>query len=500
MRSFGFDEDNSDVADFLSNSADNDSQFNVGLFDIKMFTELQLSGTAGTGQLGTSPDYGTKVTGTSSGAIGFVHDVSGAYVYLTNVSGIFSAGEKLKSTSCTASDELVDNNSTPGSGTDLTIIIAVKSFDIGSVKQMFMSDSFSNQADFTADCIQESRFNLSGSVSLSRNTNVLSGNNTLFNAELRVGDVIEVPTGSGDGVEKIVIESVTDNTTASYYCVEGGKVSATSVTSHSSGTATFTSTAAFTASSGTVLSGSGSRTVIFQNHAVNGYNGRATITYATNNTVTYSVNTAITTPDTATPGDVDIVLISNNVSLVPAVRTRTKINDTNKNILLRKTTKKYAKSMLTEDNNGVSQTSFTFQRQFITTSNSGAVSITCGSNETFNAIANSKYTISVLDNGSGSGCADGDVINITDMTSTALSGGNQTATFTDATVFDTDDIVVKITATITATTQQQKNKTNNPCNLVLVDNDGIAGGAEYGSSAHHHEISLGRPDYHRIRN
>ena len=29
------------------------------------------------------------------------------------------------------------------------------------------------------------------------------------------------------------------------------------------------------------------------------------------------------------------------------------------------------KSMLTEDNNGVSQTSFTFQRQFITTSNSG---------------------------------------------------------------------------------------------------------------------------------
>ena len=297
VRSFGFDENNSTVTDFLSNSADNDSQFNVGLFDIKMFTELQLSGTAGTGQLGTSPDYGTKVTGTSSGAIGFVHDVSGAYVYLTNVSGIFSTGEKLKSTSCTASDELVDDNSTPGSGTDLTIS-AVKSFDIGSVKQMFMSDSFSNQADFTADCIQESRFNLSGSVSLSRNTNVLSGNNTLFNAELRVGDVIEVPTGSGDAVEKIVIESVTDNTTASYYCVEGGKVSATSVTSHSSGTATFTSTAAFTASSGTVLSGSGSRTVIFQNHAVNGYNGRTTITYATNNTVTYSVNTAITTLDT----------------------------------------------------------------------------------------------------------------------------------------------------------------------------------------------------------
>ena len=40
--SFDTSANNSTVTDFLSNSADNDSQFNLGLFDIKMFTKLIL--------------------------------------------------------------------------------------------------------------------------------------------------------------------------------------------------------------------------------------------------------------------------------------------------------------------------------------------------------------------------------------------------------------------------------------------------------------------------
>jgi len=495
VRSFGNSTNTHGSANFLSNSADNDSEFNVGLFDIKMFTELQLSGTPGTGQLGASPSYGAKVTGANSGAIGFVHNVGSQYIYLTNVSGIFTSGEKIKSTSCGATDELVDDNASAGSGTDLTIS-AVKTFDVSSVKQMYMDDTAGSILDFTADCVQEARFTLTGTISLERGTDVLSGTNTLFNTELKAGDVIEVPTGSGNAVEKIVIESVTDNTTAKYYCVEGGSVALTTNTSRASSTATFTSTAAFTASSGTVISGGGSstRTVVFQGHAENGFNGRATITRTGNDTATYPVNSGVSTPSAGG----SIILISNPVTLVPAVRTRTKINDTNKNILIRKTVKKYAKAMLTEDNNGESQTSYTFIKQFQTRSNSNAISITCGTNETFNAVANTKYTVSVMAKGTSSAVNAGDVLDVEDLGG-VLSGGNKTLTFTDAAVFDTDDIDVKITATLTAVTQQQKNKTHNPCNLVLVDNDGVAGGAAYGSSAHHHEISLGRPDYFRIR-
>ena len=43
-----------------------------------------------------------------------------------------------------------------------------------------------------------------------------------------------------------------------------------------------------------------------------------------------------------------------------------------------------------------------FKKQFIVTSNaSGQIVITAGTNETFNALSNSNYTITVLDDGSG---------------------------------------------------------------------------------------------------
>ena len=130
--------------------------------------------------------------------------------------------------------------------------------------------------------------------------------------------------------------------------------------------------------------------------------------------------------------------------------------------------------MLTTDNNGVSQTSYTFKKQFIVTSNaSGQIVITAGTNETFNAVSNSNYVITVLDDGSG-GCNDGDVIAVTQtdgLTSVVVAGDSKTVTFTDTTVFGTSsDCVVKVTATITKTSAQQKNKINNPAHLVIVDN------------------------------
>ena len=97
-------------------------------------------------------------------------------------------GEKIKSTSCGATDELVDDNASAGSGTDLTIS-AVKTFDVSSVKQMYMDDTAGSILDFTADCVQEARFTLTGTISLERGTDVLSGTNTLFNTELKAGDV-----------------------------------------------------------------------------------------------------------------------------------------------------------------------------------------------------------------------------------------------------------------------------------------------------------------------
>ena len=91
--------------------------------------------------------------------------------------------------------------------------------------------------------------------------------------------------------------------------------------------------------------------------------------------------------------------------------------------------------MLTVDNDGVSQTSYTFRKQFIVTSNaSGQIVITAGTNETFNALSNTNYLISVLDDGSG-GCNDGDVIAVTQvdgLTSVVVAGDSKTVTFTES--------------------------------------------------------------------
>ena len=53
-----------------------------------MFTTLTLSGTPGSGQLVA----GAKVTGTSSGATGFVFSTSSTTVNLITVSGSFNTG------------------------------------------------------------------------------------------------------------------------------------------------------------------------------------------------------------------------------------------------------------------------------------------------------------------------------------------------------------------------------------------------------------------------
>ena len=149
-----------------------------------MFTTLTLSGTPGSGQLVA----GAKVTGTSSGATGFVFSTSSTTVNLITVSGSFNTGtsEKIISSSCTASDEIVDDNATAGNGTDLNVTTVVShSFD--KVKQVFMDDPDSGE-DFTADTDLNAEFSLSGTVSTTSGTTV-TGFGTKFLTEVRAGDV-----------------------------------------------------------------------------------------------------------------------------------------------------------------------------------------------------------------------------------------------------------------------------------------------------------------------
>ena len=385
--------------DFLADSSTTDSEFRLYLFDLRLFTKVVLSGT---------PDpavaTGTKVTGATSGATGFVtSDSSGSNLFLSSVVGTFTVGENIVSTSSTEADELLQDSGS----TDLTVS-SVDAFAFENAKQVFMNDPDAGQ-DFTADLKLENTSTLEGLVTIDgADKDAVIGSNTSFSSQLRVGDIIQVPSGTNGALEERVVDAVTSDNVLDL----GSDV-------------------------------------------------------------------------------------TNGITSTNIIRIRAKLNDQNRNILLRKLQKQTIKTLKADTNSGVSDTSVVIRRQFVATSNSsGEIALTAGTNETFNAESNTDYVVSILSAGTGSGAA-GDIVNVNSSNVSIAGTGTGTLTITSNTVFG-NGAKVKVVATLTRTVVSEKTKTNNRGHLVLVDNDGVGGGAEYGTSAHHKDVSLGVADVHRL--
>ena len=164
-----------------------------------------------------------------------------------------------------------------------------------------------------------------------------------------------------------------------------------------------------------------------------------------------------------------------------------RLTDSNKNNALEKLPKQVIKTLLTTNNSGLTDTQYTVRRQFIGTTNaSGAVSFTASSNETFVALAEKDYVMTILTAGGGSGVV-GQPVSIV---STASGAGSVTLTITDSTVLGAS-AKVKLTATILKTSVTQKNKTTRLMKQVKV-NTGATDA--YGTRPTDRDISLGRAD------
>ncbi|MEK9698453.1 MAG: DUF4815 domain-containing protein, partial [Candidatus Poseidoniales archaeon] len=108
------------------------AQFNLYLFDIRMFTKLTMNDTPS-----VIPAAGEKITGQSSGAYGYVVSqevdgstsiTTGTTITLASVVGTFSAGENVTSSGSTETDEILENSS----NADLTIS-SIENFDFSAV-------------------------------------------------------------------------------------------------------------------------------------------------------------------------------------------------------------------------------------------------------------------------------------------------------------------------------------------------------------------------------
>jgi len=195
------------------------------------------------------------------------------------------------------------------------------------------------------------------------------------------------------------------------------------------------------------------------------------------------------TDSSGTDANDNIVLEEDNSTTVALESEKiAKLNQAEKNIALYRLPKPTIKTLLTEANNGASDTTMTIRRQFIATTNSsGAVSFTAGANETFLAYTDQDYTLTVLTAGAGGAANQGDVV---DIESTLSGVGTATITISDNTNFG-NSAKVKLTATLLKTNITQRIKTTNLSKQVKV-----AGGTTgaFGTRPTDDVISLGRAD------
>ena len=169
-----------------------------------------------------------------------------------------------------------------------------------------------------------------------------------------------------------------------------------------------------------------------------------------------------------------------------------KLQFAEKNASLFKLNKNTVKTHLTTKNSGASDTSYYLRRQFITTSSaSGVITLSAGTNEVFNAHAEVDYTLSILSAGGGGTGQQGDVVSA----STGFSGGGTaTVTITNNAVFG-NGAKVKIIATLLKSSAIAKTKTTKLMKQVKV----VAGTTDaYGTRPTDKTISLGRGDVFKL--
>lgn len=149
-------------------SIDDEASFKLYLFDIKMLQKITLSGSESLLNI----QQGTKITGLTTGAIGYVYQSSGNEIFLSSVSGNFSTGEGISSNHGTEISETIST---------------IKKYEFSEVKQTFAAGT----PNFTADLVLENEFQLSGTVTAASSA-TLTGLGSSFISEVRPGDTLDI--------------------------------------------------------------------------------------------------------------------------------------------------------------------------------------------------------------------------------------------------------------------------------------------------------------------
>ena len=208
-----------------------------------------------------------------------------------------------------------------------------------------------------------------------------------------------------------------------------------------------------------------------------------TFTDDANNTATRIVDSIASN----TQMETTVGLGSTNATTVSFIRQRTKLQDADKNVAISKIPFDVVKTLLTADNDGVSDTSFKIRRQFVATlSSSGTATLTAGTNEIFTGFTENDVTVSIMATGSGSTGDAGDIISPSTANDYTLGGSptGKTLAFNFGSGYNGHKI--KVIATISASVVGAKTKTITSGQTITIDTEALAATAL--------TISLGKAD------
>ena len=170
-------------------------------------------------------------------------------------------------------------------------------------------------------------------------------------------------------------------------------------------------------------------------------------------------------------------------------RRRAKLQDAEKNVAISRMPYDVVKTLLTTDNDSVSDTSFKIRRQFVATlSSSGTATITAGTNEIFTAFSENDYSVSIMTTGSGGTGSAGDIITLSTSDDFTLGGSPTGKTLAIDLGSGYNGHKIKILATISASVVGAKTKTSTETTQT-VDTEALATATT---------INLGKADVYEI--
>ena len=206
-----------------------------------------------------------------------------------------------------------------------------------------------------------------------------------------------------------------------------------------------------------------------------------------NNTFTRIVQAIISNTEIETAVGLGTAIATN----VAFKRNRTKMQSPRNDRAIFKLPYDVIKTLLTTDNDGVSDTSFKVRKQFTTTlDSSGQETLTAGTNEVFVAHSEADVTVSVQTKGGSATAGEvGDVITLSSSGDYTLGGSptGKTLAIDLGSAFNGSKI--KVFATVSRSVVSAKTKTNNTSETTTVDTQALAQATT---------INLGKADVHKI--